>query len=97
MTHVTMATAAAAHAAAVANAIKASGALIRLQPGEWMTILKKMDAPLVVVAQGGVFRKHFRYLTSYKGFVFWTQSHEQIVLPSRTEVISAKSVSMPEM
>ena len=86
-----------AHAAAIANAVKASGALVRLDPGEWMAILKKMDAPLVVVAQGGVFRKHLRYVTPYKGLVFWTQSREQLVLPSRAEIISAKSISMPEM
>lgn len=92
-----MATAAAARAAAVANAVKASGALIRLQPAEWQNLVKRMDEPLVVVAQGGVFRKHIRYLTSYKGLVFWTQSHDQLVLPPRAEIISAKSISMPEL
>jgi hypothetical protein len=91
-----MATTAAAHAAA-ANALKASGALVRLEPGEWLRMVNRMDEPLIVVAAGGVFRKHIRYLTSYKGLVFWTQSSDQLVLPSRSEIISAKSISMPEV
>lgn len=89
-------TAHAAHAA-IANAIKASGVLVRLEPGEWMTILKRSDAPLVVIAQGGVFKKHHKYLTTYRGLAFYTTSQDPLMLPGRVEVITAKSISIPEV
>ena len=91
-----MASGAHAAQAAVVNAIKASGVVVRLEPAEWMTILKRTDAPLVVVAQGGMIKKHFRYLTSYRGLAFYTKSNDALVLPGRTEVISARSISIPE-
>jgi hypothetical protein len=91
-----MAGAHAAVHAAIANAIKASGVFVRVEPSDFMTILKRADAPLVVVAQGGMFKKHYQYLTSYKGLAFCTTSEATLVLPSRVEVISAKSISIPE-
>lgn len=87
----------AAAAAMLANAIKASGTLVRLEAGDFLTILKRADEPLVVVGQGGVFKKHHRYLTSYKGLAFYTQSDQALVLPSRVEVIGAKAINIPEM
>lgn len=86
----------AAHAA-IANAIKASGVVVRLEPVEWMALLKRIDAPLVVVATGGVFKTHHRYLTTYRGLAFYTQSPSPLVLPGRAEVIAAKSIAIPEM
>ena len=53
--------------------------------------------PLVVVGQGGMFRKHFRYLTSYKGLAFFTRSPTALALPRRAEVVAARAISIPEM
>lgn len=89
--------AAASAAAAIANAIKASGVLVRVTPADFMAILKRMDEPLVVVGRGGYFRKHYRYLTSYRGLAFHTQSADALVMPSRAEIIGAKQISIPEM
>jgi hypothetical protein len=91
--------AASAHAAqaAIANAIKASGVVVRLEAGDFMTILKRIDEPLVVTGMGGVFRKHFQYLTSYKGLAFFTTSESQLLFPSRVELIQAKKIVVPEM
>ena len=86
----------AAHAAAV-NALKASGVVIRLEPHAWLALLARMDSPLIVVAPGGVFRKHVRYLTSYRGLAFFTQSDAALMLPSRAEVVQAKSMSIPDV
>jgi hypothetical protein len=83
--------------AAIANAIKASGVVVRLEPAEWLSILKPTDAPLVVVATGGVFRNHYQYLTTYRGLAFFTKSPTAIVLPGRAEVIAAKSIAIPEV
>jgi hypothetical protein len=91
-----MAAGAAAHAAAV-NALKASGVVVRLEPYAWLAILARTDNPLVVTAPGGVFKKHVRYLTSYRGLAFYTQSHAALVLPPRAEVIAARSISIPNV
>lgn len=88
-----------AHAvhAAIANAIKASGVVVRVEPDAFLAILKRADAPLVVVGSGGVFKKHHQYLTSYKGLAFFATSPDPFVLPPRVEVIQAKSISIPDI
>lgn len=85
----------AAHAAAVAQAIKASGVLVRVDPMEFLKIVNRADEPLVVVAEGGVFRTTWRYLTSYRGLAFHTKSTEQLLLPGRAEVVTAEAISIP--
>jgi len=86
----------AAHAAAVANAIKSSGVVVKMEPRDFLTMLNRADDPVVVVGQGGVFRKHFQYLTSYKGLAFFTKSETALMLPSRADIVQAKTVSVPE-
>jgi hypothetical protein len=81
----------------VANAIKASGVVVRVAPEDFLALLRRADAPLVVTGQGGVFRKHHRYLTSYKGLAFFTRSPEPLGLPSRVEVVAAQAISIPEL
>lgn len=88
------AAAAGAHAA-MANAIKASGVIVKVEPTDFFTILKKVETPLVVTGRS-TFRKHHQYLTSYRGLAFFTTSSTELVLPPRTEVIRAKSISFPE-
>jgi hypothetical protein len=88
---------AAAHAAAIANAIKASGVVVRVDAGDFLAVLRRIDEPLVVVSYGGVFKKHHKYLTSYKGLAFFTKSPSPLVLPPRVEVIQAKSISIPDI
>lgn len=85
----------AAAAAAIADAIKASGAIVTLEPRQFEEILRRSDAPLVVTAEGGVFaRKHY-YLTPYKGLVFYTKSETPLPLSPKTEVIAAKKIWVP--
>ena len=89
-----------AHAAihaAIANAIKATGVVVRLEPGEWLSILKRTENPLVVVSQGGMFKPKFQYLTSYRGLAFFTKSPSALVLPGRVDIITAKSMSVPDL
>jgi hypothetical protein len=82
-------------AAAIAQAIKASGAIVRVEPEDFGRVLTRQDAPLVVVAQGGFFSGRFQYLTSYKGFAFYTKSSEPLYLPNNTEVIHARKIWIP--
>lgn len=48
-----------AAAAAIAQAIKASGVVVRLEPPEFLRVLGRADAPLVVHATGGLFRTKY--------------------------------------
>ena len=90
----------AAHVAvqvAIANAIKASGVVVRVDPADFMKILKKDAEPLVVIGTGGVFKKHFQYLTSWKGLAFFTTSVVALELPGKVQIIAAQKISIPEI
>lgn len=82
-------------AQAIANAIKASGSIVRVEPQAFADILRKVESPLLVYAQGGLFSGKHQYLTSYKGLTFFTKSSNQIDLPRAVEVIVAKKIWMP--
>ena len=51
--------ASAAAVAAIANAIKASGAIVRVEPDDFNRILSNVAKPLVVIAKGGFFKPNF--------------------------------------
>ena len=89
------AAAAAAIAAAIANAIKANGILVRVTPGDFQSLLLKVRDPLVVYAEGGLFSTNYQYLVSYKGFAFYTKSSSPLILPSAVETILAKKIWIP--
>lgn len=87
---------AAAAAAAIANAIKASGVVVRVSSDDFQSLLPRVRGALVVHAKGGLFSTKYRYLLSYKGFVFFTKSSEPIQLPVDVESISAAKIWVPE-
>ncbi len=82
-------------AAAIANAIKASGAIVRVEPSDFETIVNRTTEPLVVVAQGGIFSKNFQYLTSYKGLFFFCKSANPVQLPAGAEIVHSKNIWIP--
>ena len=90
-----MAAGGAAVAAAIAQAIKASGVVVRVDPADFEIIMRKSEKPLVVYARGGFLSTNHQYLTSYKGLAFFTKSAEQIQLPFGTELIEAKKIWIP--
>lgn len=81
--------------AAIAQAIKASGAIVRVAPDAFVHLVSREDAPLVVRAPGGVFKKRVDYLTSHRGLVFFTSSPDPLPLPGRTEFIDAGRIWIP--
>jgi hypothetical protein len=87
---------AAAAAAAIANAIKASGVVIRVTPADFQTILRKVENPLVIYAKGGFFSTSHQYMVSYRGFAFFTKSAEPLLLPSGVETIMAAKIWLPQ-
>ena len=86
---------AAAAAAAIAQATKASGAIVSMKPDDFMSLLHRIEAPLVVMATGGVFNKNFQYLVGYKGLAFHTKSPEKLPLPPKAELVMANKIWIP--
>jgi hypothetical protein len=84
-----------AAAAAIAQAIKASGVLVSVEPAEFLKIAGRVPEPLVVTAKGGLFTKNYRYLVGYKGLAFYTKSNEPLPLPAGAEAIAAKRIWIP--
>lgn len=85
----------AAAIAAIANAIKAIGTVVKIEPEEFAKILNKAEHPMVIYAQGGVISTNHQYLVSYKGFAFYTKAEEPVELPQGTEVIVAEKIWIP--
>ena len=81
--------------AAIANAVKAVGVICKVEPQDFVNIVRKVDKPLVVCAEGGFFSKNFQYLTSYKGLAFFTKSPEPIRFASGAEIITAGKILIP--
>ena len=90
-----MAAAAGAVAAAIANAVKASGVVVRVSPSDFYAVLRRIEKPLVILATGGLFSTNYQYLVSYKGFAFFTKSSEPITLPADVELIRARRIWTP--
>ena len=90
-----MADQAAFAAAAVADAIKASGVLVRVEPEEFAKILGRTKDALIVIAEGGIFGKNYHYLMSYKGLAFFTKSNTPLELPAGAEVVTADHIEIP--
>ena len=83
-----------AHVAMV-QATKASGVLVRVGRQDFMFIASKVKNPLVVVAKTGWLGHEYKYLTSYKGLTFFTQSPQPLDLPGDAEVVQAQQIWMP--
>jgi hypothetical protein len=86
----------AAAVAAMIQAVKASGVLVRVEPAEFAKLVAKEEAPLVVTSIGGFFTKKYQYLTSYKGLAFFTSSTAQLQLPYKAEIVAAGKIWMPQ-
>ena len=87
--------AAGAAAAAIVQAIKASGVVVRLEPVEFSRILTRVKTPLVVTAEGGLFSTTYKYLVAYKGLAFYTESKASLALPPDVEVVKAGRIWIP--
>lgn len=80
---------------AIANAIKASGAIIHLNPDDFVKILARNDKSVVVIAKGGFIKSNYQYLTAYKGLIFFTKSVTELMIPGDIEVITSQKIWIP--
>ncbi|MPY89679.1 MAG: hypothetical protein GEU99_17375 [Luteitalea sp.] len=93
---VTPGASAAVAAAALARAIKASGAIVRVEPEDFLHILQRQREPLVVHATGGFLTTRYLYLSSYKGLAFFTKSPSALQLPGDCEIVKARKIWIPD-
>ena len=87
---------AAAAQAAIHNAIKASGAIVKIEPKDFRNLIAKMDSGLVIEKEGGSFLTLYKYSTSYKGFIFYCKSKNPITIPARLEKMNARMMWVPQ-
>ena len=90
-----MSTAAGAAAAAIAQAIKASGVIVRVSQEDFESILNKSEKPLVICATGGFISTNYQYMTSYKGFAFFTKCPAPLDFSTKVETITANKIWIP--
>jgi hypothetical protein len=88
------AAAAAAHAAMV-QAVRAIGTMVKVDPQGFLQIISKNSEPLVVVSRFGIFERWWRYVTSYKGLCFVADSPSELLLPHAAEIIQADETYIP--
>ncbi len=85
-----------AAAAATVQAIRASGVVVFVQPGEFLGVLQRQQGPLVVrAAVSALFRTTHQYLTSCKGLAFYAKSPTPLELPPACEIVEASSICIP--
>jgi hypothetical protein len=83
-------------AAAIAQANKASGAIVNMKPEGFQQIVQRAEEPIVVMATSKLFGKtSYKYITSYKGLAFYTKSPSQLPLGVRAELVHAKTIWIP--
>ena len=68
-----------------------------LQVLELLGLPGELDYMSFVTGTGGVFKKHYQYLTTYKGLAFFATSPQPFLLPPRAEIVEAKSISIPDV
>ena len=97
MTNIAAVTAGAVGAyAASLEALKAVGPIVCVEPSEFLAILEKVEEPLVVHSRGTLWTRH-KYLTNYKGLVFFTKSKDALLIPASVELVTAKRISLPQI
>jgi CRP-like cAMP-binding protein len=83
-------------AAAIVKATEASGVIVRGDVQSFREILERSPDGLVVHARAGFLTKHHRYLTSYKGLAFFTQTPKELSLSPTTEIVEADKIWIPD-
>jgi hypothetical protein len=85
----------AAAAASIAQAIKACGVLVQVEPEEFQKIMERQKELLVICGEGGFWTTNYRYLCTYRGICFYAESTSPIHIPANAEVIVSNKIWMP--
>jgi len=85
----------AAQAIMIADAIKASGTIVQVEPQELLMVLELNHEPLVVRSSTKFFGVKYQYLTSYRGLAFYAKTKTQLTLPAHCQIIESKKIWVP--
>lgn len=77
------------------HAVRAYGMIVKLNAEEFLRLIERQTAPLIVHSAGKFLFVRHKYLTTYKGLAFNTSSSEPLPLPGDAEVIEANAIWMP--
>ena len=69
---------------------RGTGICVKLEV--FLTIISKNEEALVIVTSEGFFTKIYKYVTAYKGFVFFTESLDKLEFGNNIEVIYAQNL-----
>lgn len=86
----------AAHGIYEMQATRSFGIITQVGRETFIEIIGRQDKPLILESTGGIFRKHYRYLTSYKGITFFTKCYNAVNLPTNAEIIKVHNIRIPE-
>lgn len=80
----------------VAQAANVSGAIIKMDSGEFQKLLNQINTETAVAfSEGGMFKKKFKYLMNDKGLFVFTNSDQALQMNMKTELIKAKNIWNP--
>lgn len=87
----------AAMAAVAADAVKAMGGIVQLEPEDFQRLVQRIDDALVVTAETRFLGTRYQYVTGHRGLVFYAKSREPLRLGSRAEIVRARRIAMPSL
>jgi hypothetical protein len=90
-----MSAGASAAAAAIVQATRASGVIVRIEAADFMRFVNENAEPIVVHAQGGFFSIKHLYLTSYRGLAFITKTAATLALPRHCQIVESQKIWVP--
>jgi len=86
---------AAAAQAIIAEANKASGAIVRVEPDAFCSTVDRCEKPLIIARESRFIKTSYQYLTSYRGFIFFTRSSEPLLFKSTAEMVKTTRIWIP--
>jgi hypothetical protein len=81
----------------IQSALKMNGVFVKIEGHDFLRLINEQENLLIVYSKSGIFNNLYLYLTSYKGFIFYCKSKEQLPLPSKHEKIFSNNVTLPIM
>ncbi len=77
------------------NAIKSFGILVKVTHKDFLHIVGREKQSLVLTTTKKKWFFGYRYLVSYKGLAFYTNSSFRLELPHGTEVVTVEDIRIP--
>lgn len=69
-----------------------SGVRVAVEPAEFIKIISRANAPLVIMEETGVIKEKYLYLTIYRGVPIIAKSERKLALPEDADTIEASEI-----